>query len=303
MEDKDLFKLAKTAPLDAAKECHLRLLCAEQGYHKGLYLCVAWAYAVAYALIRDANSWREFSRDYYWEKFKKRPHPMNPKRPLLNVMVYIFDGACKNAYSRAQKYAAAVLKPFNDGVRPEDIVALIEKKGGLEAMARAAAAERRVDREIKFEEGLERLRDYTKDIKTADENDDDDEINELAQDEEDELNETELSDDDAETSAVNDDVQQDESNDAQDQEGCDAQDDENDDFDRLPSGGWGDLKSVKKLYPVTFWVSKKYQSRLAKVGYGHKAEIVVVRLGDSKKIAKGRQEEIAGEVLSIKPIQ
>lgn len=306
MKEEDLIKMASVSPLNALKECHFRVVCLESGYHEKLHRRVAEAYGVAYSLIRDLSSWRAFATDDFWETYKKRPKSISPKRPLLNVMVYVFHGTSKTAYSRAQKYAAALRHYFNEGVKPEDIEALIARKGGLEAMARAAAAERRVEAERKYEEDLERLEEYVKDVEPGN----DDETGNPSQD----LDEEQEEDDEAAVEGeVEDDGQANEDQDEDNQGENDNEQEEEDvglDYQEADDGsdspryrGWKDTKaSGTSLYPVTFWVSKKFLSRLAKVRDGNKARIVVVRLGDSKKIANGSEETIAGQVLSLKPI-
>jgi hypothetical protein len=145
----DIFKLAKESPLDALKECHSRIQKGEHGYQKQLHLRVAEVCAIAYALTRDPSAWHTFAKDPYWESRKKPPKSTNPKRPLLNVMDYAFRGMGDNGYRRAQKYAAALNKYFIEGVNPEEIEQLIEQKGGLEAMAREAAGEKKEGKRTK----------------------------------------------------------------------------------------------------------------------------------------------------------
>jgi hypothetical protein len=298
MQEDDLFKMAKVSPLDALKECHTRLLCAEQGYHKELYHCVAGAYAVAYALVRDPKCWRSFAIDLFWDHFKKRPKLVSPKRPLLNVMVYVFHGTCKNAYSRAQKYAAALQKYFDQGMKPEEIEALIEQKGGLEAMACVAAAARRIELEIQYEADLERLDESFKDVEPKGDNDIDQQPREPDQKQEeddraDKDQANEQQDDGDDEQGENHNKQRAEDEDLDDQEA-----DSYKDSDDLGYRGWKDIK-VPTL--VTFWISPKLYARLLELDYRKKARLTIRGLGDPDETGE-EGDGVVGRIVGLKRV-
>src|SRR5208283_251171 len=142
--DEDLFEMANFSPMYAAKECRQKIAHLERGYHANLRHCVAEAYAVAYGMARDHDDWRAFTKDGFWKKKKKRPGAKHQHKILLHVMVYVFDATSKNAYDRAWKYATALEKYFNEGVKPREIEKIIEENGGLEALLRSAQEARKL---------------------------------------------------------------------------------------------------------------------------------------------------------------
>ena len=142
--NEDLFEMANFSPMLAAKECRQKISHLERGYHAKLRHCVAEAYAVAYGMARDNDSWRAFTKDGFWKKRTKRPRANRQNNILLHVMVYVFDATSKNAYDRAWKYATALEKYFNEGVKPKQIEKTIEENGGLEALLRTAQGARKL---------------------------------------------------------------------------------------------------------------------------------------------------------------
>ena len=142
--DEDLFEMANIFPMYAAKECRQKIAHLERGYHANLRHCVAEAYAVAYGMARDYDDWSAFTKDGFWKKRKKRPRANHQNKILLHVMVYVFDATSKNAYDRAGKYARALEKYFNEGVKPSKIEKIIEENGGLEALLRSAQEARKL---------------------------------------------------------------------------------------------------------------------------------------------------------------
>ncbi len=143
----DLFELANRAPLDAAKQCRSKIAKMERGYHAELHRCIAEGYAVAHGMVHDSDSWREFTKEPFWKKINKRPRAKHQEKALLYVMVYLFDATGKNAYDRAWKYATALQKYFNEGVKPGKIEEIIKENKGIEALVRSAQKARKLANE------------------------------------------------------------------------------------------------------------------------------------------------------------
>ena len=142
--DEDLFEMANFSPVHAAKECRQKIANLKRGYRAQLRHCVAEAYGVAYGMARDNDAWCAFVKEGFWKKRKKRPRANRQNKILLHVMVYVFDATSKNAYDRAWKYATALEKYFNEGVKPGKIEKIIEETGGLEALLRSAQEARKL---------------------------------------------------------------------------------------------------------------------------------------------------------------
>jgi hypothetical protein len=142
--DDDAIEIPAKDPLEAAIQVRKKIFDLKRGYRRNLWRCVAEAYAVAYAMLSKREAWKEFLKEDFWNHSRtKRPSVKSTEKALLHVMVFVFDATSKNRYDRAWKYAKALEKPFNDKVPPEHIEEVIEERGGLEKMMRAAVGKRK----------------------------------------------------------------------------------------------------------------------------------------------------------------
>jgi hypothetical protein len=142
--DEDAPEFIEGDPLEAAIEIRNDIFKLKRGYRQNLYRCVARAYAVACAMASDKDAWAEFLEEDFWKhQRKKRPGVHSRNKALLHVMVFVFNATSKNKYDRAQKYAKALEKSFNEKIPAECIEDVIQENGGLEAMMRAASQKKR----------------------------------------------------------------------------------------------------------------------------------------------------------------
>ena len=138
-----LVKQARKGPIPAAAECQGEFSRLETGYHKQLYEIIAGAYAVAHELERNWEEWKAFINLGFWQGRKRTPRrDKHAHQALKWTMIYVFSE--KTKHDRPWKYARAVQGYLEKGLPPEDVAAQIEKDGGVEAIVRQVAKERRL---------------------------------------------------------------------------------------------------------------------------------------------------------------
>ena len=138
----ELQKQISEDPIGKACECREKIEKLEEGYQRGLYEALAFAYAIAWHLERHWEDWVAFVNDPFFLCFKKRPKPKKHRGEiLLYVMYFVFNSRSKQRRDRAWKYARALSIYNNKGVPSAEVAAKIEKDGGVERLCARAIKE------------------------------------------------------------------------------------------------------------------------------------------------------------------
>jgi hypothetical protein len=138
-KNRTVFELAAIEPIKAARRCQADISAMNSGFREETRRHIAEAYAIACALENNAQAWRSFIDDEFWQLRKRPPKMEDQREPLLPVMVFVFNAIDRNIYKRAQKYAAGLKQYWIDNVPAREVAAKIEEDGGIEALSQASA--------------------------------------------------------------------------------------------------------------------------------------------------------------------
>ena len=136
---KPIFDLATVTPLQAASRCRNEISAMRSGFTKERRRHLAEAYAIASVLEYSEPDWRKFIEHEFWEQRDKRPKMDDVKRPLLFVMVFVFDAIDRTRYRAAWRYAKALKAFWADDIPAREVEAKIKEAGGIEKLYRASA--------------------------------------------------------------------------------------------------------------------------------------------------------------------
>ncbi|WP_243375079.1 hypothetical protein [Microvirga solisilvae] len=134
-------RLTATKLMEDAVKCRQRIQHIDLRQKKRLCRWLGRAYGIAYELLRNDRAWSEFTGDSLWKGRRQRPRN-NTKgldKALIWTMRYLLSDGQSENYDRAYTYARGLQRFFDKGVKPEKIPALVEKRGGIDALSKAEA--------------------------------------------------------------------------------------------------------------------------------------------------------------------